>query len=286
MLGTKGLGDYPRAIANFEAALDIARAADLQWHFGPTLIGIDHARACIGRYGEAWAGMQKTLHWLENLSQSRYQLIAIVSIGHLLLDLGLNEMAIEHLERGLALGRETGIQFWRATIETHLAVARSRLGQKVDVAALQTTLEQTRRTSERYMAVRCLEGLAEIAFASGNAGLCREYAEQLLAVAETNGLRELEAEARRWRGEAMLAEQDLSQARKELSRAAAMAEEIGRMRLQMDTQAALARLLRARGEHETARSHDDKVRGFADRIEKSLESSGLAAQLHIECSNR
>ncbi len=47
-LGTKGLGDYPRAIASFESALDIARSADLQWHLGPTLIGLDHARASTG----------------------------------------------------------------------------------------------------------------------------------------------------------------------------------------------------------------------------------------------
>ena len=55
-------------------------------------------------------------------------------------------MAVEHLERGLALGRDTGIMFWRAAIDTHAAVARSRLGQSVDVAALQATLEQTRAT--------------------------------------------------------------------------------------------------------------------------------------------
>ena len=60
-VGTKGLGDYARATANFDAALGIARAADLQWHLGPTLLGLDHVRACTGRYGEAWLGMQETL---------------------------------------------------------------------------------------------------------------------------------------------------------------------------------------------------------------------------------
>ncbi len=85
---------------------------------GPTLLGLDHVRACTGRYGEAWTGMQKTLHWLESLKQARYQFIAYDFIGHLLLDLDLNEQAIEHLERGLALGHDTGIMFWRAAIET------------------------------------------------------------------------------------------------------------------------------------------------------------------------
>jgi len=280
-VGTKGLGNYPRAQASFEAALAIARAADLQWHFGPTLIGLDHVRACTGRYGEAWNGMQQTRHWLEGLSQVRYQLIAIDGIGHLLLDLGLNELAVEHLERGLALGRDTGILFWRATIEMHLAVARTRLGQQVDTSALQDILEQTRRTSERYMMVRCLDGLAEITLAAGDASRCRAYADELLAIAEPNGLRELEAVARRWRSETLFVEKDYVAAQAELSRAAVLAEEIGRVRLQMDTQAALARQLAAQGQRDAAQRHGAKARVIAEAIGKSLVSSGLEAQLGI-----
>lgn len=278
-VGTKGLGDYPRATANFEAALDIARTADLQWHFGPILLGLDHVRACTGHYGEAWSGMQNTLHWLDSLGQARYQLIALDCIGHLLLDLGLNELAIEHLERGLALGRDTGILFWRATIDTHLAVARSRLGQKDVAPALQTTLEQTRRTSERYMMVRCIDGLAEIALAAGAARRCRAYGDELLAIAEPNGLRELEAVARRWRGAALFVEKDYVEAQAELSRAAALAEAIGRVRLQMNVESVLARLLAAQGQRDAAQSHATKARTIAQAIEKSLESSGLQARL-------
>ncbi len=280
-LGTKGLGDYPRAMANFEAALDIARAADLQWHFGPTLLGLDHARACTGSYGEAWAGMQKTLHWLESLRQVRYQFIAYDCIGHLLLDLGLNELAVEQLERGFALGRDAGILYWRAAIETHLAVARSRLGQKNVAPPLQAALEQTRCTAERYMMVRCLDGLAEIALAAGDTRRCRVYGDELLAIAEPNGLRELEAVARRWRGEALLAEKSYVEAQADLFRAAALAEAIGRVRLQMDVETALARLFRSQGQNDAAQRHGATARIIAEAIGKSLESSGLEARLRM-----
>jgi tetratricopeptide (TPR) repeat protein len=225
--------------------------------------------------------MQKTLHWLESLRQVRYQLIAYDCIGHLLLDLGLNELVVEYLERGLALGRDTGILFWRSAIETHLAVARSRLGQKVATSALQTTLEQSRCTSERYMMVRCIDGLAEIALAAGGAKHCRAYGDELLALAEPNYLRELEAVARRWRGEALFAEKDYVAAQAELSRAAALAEDIGRVRLQMDTQAALARLFEAQGRSDAAQRHGAKARAIAEGIENSLESSGLDARLCV-----
>jgi tetratricopeptide (TPR) repeat protein/transcriptional regulator with XRE-family HTH domain len=278
-IGTKGLGDYPRAIAHFKAALTIAQAADLQWHFGPTLLGLDHARACSGHYGEAWSGMQKTLHWLENLNQVRYQLIAADCIGHLLLDLGLNELAIEHLERGLALGRDTGIQFWHAAIITHYAVAHSRLGQQVNMPALQNTLDQTRRTAERYMLVRCLDGMAEITLAVGDASRCRAYADELLAIAEQNDLRELEAVARRWRAEAMLVEKNFVEAQAELSRAVALADNIGRVRLQMDIQNTLSRLHASQGHRDTAQRHRTNAHAIAEAIDKSLESSGLKARL-------
>lgn len=275
-VGTKGLGDYPRAAANFEAALAIARAADLQWHFGPTLLGLDHVRACTGRYGEAWTGMNKTLAWLESLGQVRYQLIAYDAIGHLLLDLGLDDRAVKHLECGQALGRETGIMFWGTAIDAHLALARSRL-DRTDVAPLLlAALERSRGSCERYMMVRCLEALAETSHARGDADRCREFADELLALAEPNGLRELEAVARRWRGEALLAGKAYAQAGQELARAATLAQEVGRARLRMDTQAALARLHDAQGHAEAARGHRREARAIANAIDKSLASTQLA----------
>ena len=145
-VGTKGLGDYPRALANFEAALEIARAADLQWHMGPTLLGLDHVRACTGHYGEAWSGHARTLRWLESLGQVRYQLIAYDFIGHLLLDLGLNELALEQLERGLALGaRHRHHVLARRDRRAPRRRARRGSGRRTSHRALQATLEQTRR---------------------------------------------------------------------------------------------------------------------------------------------
>jgi tetratricopeptide (TPR) repeat protein len=230
--------------------------------------------------------MRKTLRWLESLKQVRYQLIAHDFIGHLLLDLGLNEQAVEQLECGLALGRNTGIMFWRAAIDAGLAVARSRLGQKDVAPALAAALERTRRSAERYLMVRCIDALAELALAAGDTGRCRAYADELLALAEANGLRELEAGARRWRGEALLRQQAYAQAQSELSRAAALAQEIGRVRLQMDAAAALARLFGAQGQSGAARRHDEKARAIAQAIETSVVSSGLEARLGIAGNSR
>jgi len=241
-VGAKGLGNYARAVAHFKTALDIARAADLQWHLGPTLLGLEHVRACTGAYGQAWSAMQETLRWLERLGQVRYQLIAHDFLAQLLLDLDLNEAAVEQLERGLAVGDETGIRFWRPTIEAQLAVARMRLGERDAGSALQDLVDRTRCSSERYLTVRCLDAMAEIALAAGEPSLCRAHADELIAIAEPSGMREIEAGARRWRGEAWLMERECTSARFELARAATLARAGGRLRLQRDVEAALARL--------------------------------------------
>jgi hypothetical protein len=53
------------------------------------------------------------------------------------------------------------------------------------------------------------------------------------------------------------------------------------VRLQMDAQAALARLLAAQGQRAAAQRHGAAARAIAEAIEKSLESSGLKARLHL-----
>ena len=105
------------------------------------------------------------------------------------------------------------------------------------------------------------------------------YADELLAIAVANGMRELEASAHRWRGEAALAEDALAPAHTELSRAAALADATGRVRLQVDTQAALARLCAVQGQPDAAQRHRDWARAIAQAIEASLVGSGLEARL-------
>ncbi|TAK81690.1 MAG: tetratricopeptide repeat protein [Betaproteobacteria bacterium] len=197
--GYMGLADYARAEASFEAALEIARKADLQWHMGPTLLGLDHVRACTGKTEEALAGMTKTLRWLESLKQARYQLIAYDLLSHLLLELGRNREAAEQCERGLALSSANRVTFWRSRLEANLAIARLRLGELDVGPSLERAAAYCRQNREGFQLARCLEGLAELALARGDAAGCRAHAEELLALVEPAGLSELADHARRWR---------------------------------------------------------------------------------------
>jgi len=228
LTGYMGLADYPRARAHFEASLEIARKADLQWHMGPTLLGLDHLRACAGQYDEALAGMTKTLRWLESLKQVRYQIIAYDLISHLLLDSGAAHDAAAWCRRGLELARSARITFWCPRIEANLAIARLRLGELDVGEPLERAAAYCRQNAEGFQLARCLAGLAELALARGDAAACLAHADELLSLVEPPGLAELAAEARRWRGEALLAHGRREEGSEELRRAALAAEKIGR----------------------------------------------------------
>ena len=278
-IGAKGLGDYPRATTHFDAALEIARAADLQWHIGPTLLGLDHVRACTGDYGPAWLRMRETLAWLESLKQVRYQLIAHDFMGHLLLDLGLNEMALEHLEPrpGARPRHRHHVLARRARYPCCGRALAARAGRRCRGAAghARTDAQQRRALHDGALPRRPGGGDA----GRWRSGRCRAYADEMLALGVANGLREIEAGALRWRGEALRAEKAYAPAQAALSRAAALAEDIGRMRLQMDCQAALARLFAAQGQRGDAQRHAERAHATARGIESSLNASGLEASL-------
>jgi tetratricopeptide (TPR) repeat protein/transcriptional regulator with XRE-family HTH domain len=273
--GYMGLADYARAESSYRAALAIARGADLQWHLGPTLLGLEHIHACTGRYGEAYDGMMKALRWLESVKQTRYQLMACDLLGHLLLDLGFYRQAVERCERGLALATREGITFWRPRMEANLAIARLRLGDLGVGPALEGALDECRRHSEATQGARCLEGLAQWALARGDAVACRAYADELLSWVEPAGMRELAGVGRRWRGEAMLAQRNHRAALEDLDRALAAAQSIGRPRLAADIHEALARLHEARGSRAQARRHGEDADDIAAGIVRSLAGSGL-----------
>jgi tetratricopeptide (TPR) repeat protein len=203
LTGYMGLADYPRARAHFEASLEIARKADLQWHVGPTLLGLDHVRACAGQYDEALAGMTRTLRWLESVKQIRYQLIAYDLVSHLLLDSGAAGDAAAWCRRGLELARSARITFWCPRIEANLAIARLRLGELEVGADLERAADYCRQNAEGFQLARCLAGLAELALARGDAAACLGHAAELLSLVEPAGMQELAAGARRWRAEAL-----------------------------------------------------------------------------------
>jgi predicted ATPase/DNA-binding XRE family transcriptional regulator len=240
--GYLGIGDYVQARVNFEVALEIAQRADLQWHIPPTRLGLACVRGASGEYGSALRDLRQTITSLERLKLPRYQVMAYELLASLLLDVELNQQALETAERGLALADSARLRFWRVRSEATHAIARMRLGDLDVGPALNETLRQARHNDERSQMVRCLEGLAELALRRGEVDACSALAEEMLALAGGGAMPELAARGHFWRGEALAALRKRGPAVEQLMLAAAAAEKIGRVRLAKDAYEALARL--------------------------------------------
>ena len=278
--GHMGLGDFPRALAHFDAALSIARAVDLQWHLGPTLIGRAYVQLALGKSSQAWADLNEALPRLETLGLVRYQIMSHDALGCLFLDLNHPEPASLHFERGLGLARDAGILYWRPRLQANLVIAQLRLGCQIDQAAMQAALQYSQDHSEAWLTLRCLEALAELALASGDGDGCIRHADQLLALATRGDLKQQIAIACRLRGLAFLAVNANEAARTQLAQATTLAEQIGHLRLAWQCHRALARAAAALGGG-TAES-DEKAHMLAARIAQNLYQSGLTSNLEAE----
>ena len=274
--GHMGLADYPRALSNFDAALAIARAADLQWHLGPTLIGRSHVRVALGKFGEALADLNEALPGLETLGLVRYQIMAHDALGCLFLDLNLPGQASEHFERGLQLACDAAIKYWVPRLQANLAVAQLRLGVPCDLSRLQEALQYSQDYREGWLASRCMEAFAESALADGDAQGCIGHADQLLALASRGGMRALIGQAHGLRGRAWLAVNSYQAARKELTQAVTLAKQLGQVRLAWECHRALAQVAAALGDRGDESDQRASVCALAAQIAENLRGSGLS----------
>jgi len=268
-LGHLGMGDHSQARLYFEAALEIAQRADLQWHIPPTLLGLACARGYLGDYGSAVHELRQIIRSLERSKLVRYLLMAYEMLASLLLEVDLNEQALEVSQRGRALAESAGLAFWRARREGTHAIARMRLGDLDVGSELNDTLRWARENNERSKMVRCIEALAELALRRGELDACAALAEEMLGLAEGGEMKELAARGRFWHGEALAALGKRDAAVAQLTLAAADAEKLGRVRLARDAAKALERV-------SGNAAHRARADGLAARI---AESSLVCARI-------
>jgi hypothetical protein len=219
-------------------------------------------RGYLGDYAGAVQQLWQTTSSLERSKLPRYLLMAHEMLATLLVELDLNELALEASQRGVTLAKSAGITFWHGRREATHAIARMRLGDLGVGAVLTRTLSWARDNDERAHMIRCVEGLAELALRRGEHDACSAYAEEMLSLAESAGMTELRARGHFWHGEALAARGERGDAVEHLTLAASAAETLGRLRLAKDATEALAQ---ASG----APTHRDRASALAARIERS-----------------
>jgi tetratricopeptide (TPR) repeat protein len=196
-------------------------------------------------------------------------------------DLNLPERAKAIHTEGVQVALTRKIGNWLPRLQANLAIDRLRLGELEVEVDLEEALATTLRRGQELHAPPCLEGLAELALIKGEPQRALDCADQLLALAEPRGMREAVAQAQRWRGEALLAAENVAAAEIALQRAAELAADINRARLLWDVHAALAGLYRATGQTGHAGSHQARVQALIDRIAANLTDPELRVGLPL-----
>ncbi|MEI8170313.1 MAG: hypothetical protein WCG50_11595, partial [Rhodoferax sp.] len=157
-----------------------------------------------------------------------------------------------------------------------------RLGIPVDIAVLQADLQYAQEHCEVWSTLRCLEAFAELALDKSETDECMAYADQLLALATRGELREVMGQAHRLRGLAFLAAQAYKSARKALTQALTLAEQIGRVRLAWECHQALARVAAAVGDGRGQNEQLARAHALADQIMENLRGMGLTLNLNAD----
>lgn len=258
-LGTVGTGDYATARTAFSESLAIADAAHLQWHRVCSLSGYGLAQAITGDFGPGLTMVLEAIDAAVSLGVTRFVCLALDCAGQLYQDLGSFDQASAFFRRGIDLSLRSESAFWLPRLQANEAITRLRQGDLNVEADLTEALELAIARGMEHHALRCREGLIELAMARGEYSQARSQAEALLALATERNLRELAVQARRWRGESLLMLNDLEHAERDLQQAAQLADGIGRVRLIMDVQRALARLYGARGDPKRALAHNERA---------------------------
>ncbi len=265
-----GIADYDRAKKVMARALEISQSAHLEWHSTQIQGPLGLAHGLSGNYQQALEYLNKSLRIAESIEAKRFHSLLLDMYGTIWQELNLPDRAKIAHKQAVALAQQADAGWWMPRLQANLAIDRLRLGDLDGEKILQSTFEKAMSRRLEIHAVRCLEGLAELALAQSKPHQALHYAEQLQHLAEPGGMRELVAQAHRWRGEALLALGELKMAAAELEQALGLAEAIGRPRLAWDLHAALAKVYRGQKKEEVALEHEAQVKQIVDNLANNL----------------
>jgi tetratricopeptide (TPR) repeat protein len=219
--------------------------------------------------------IQKALKMAESVGLARFRSMALDALGQHFQDLNLLEQAEALHKQGVQAMFRAESTFWLSRLQANYAIDRIRQGDlsvgETLLAALNIALER----GQEFHAVRCLEGLAELHIARGEAQEALRYADQLGALADERHMREMKTQSLRWRGEALMLLGQLDDARATLEQAAQLADQVGNVRVKWDIQAALAKCARLLGDESSAAQHEAAVQEIIAKIAANLPGDDL-----------
>lgn len=274
-IGTTGMGDYNRALALFNEALVDSVEARLAWHEMCTLSGLGLAQASLGDYRQGLATIISAYQLADQMKVDRFAAMALDCLGQIFQDLNLYDRAEAVHAQGMQRMFRIESTFWLPRLKANFAIDRMRQGDLNVEGTLKLALEMATGRLQGFHATRALEGLAELYMLRGEPDKTLDYANQLLEIAEARELREMSAQAQRWRGAALTALHRYDEAADALSIATALAIQVGRVTLARDLHSAWAKLWQSRGDDDQAAVHESAAREMNAQIMRQRPDEAL-----------
>lgn len=275
------LANYEVAINHAQQAFSICESLQMDWHREAVLFNLGYALMAHGEYQQGFNYIEQSLELTERLGLPYHRSIVLGLLGNLYRDLGLLEKAIDAHIEGLDIALASKAGNWLPRIQTNLVIDQIRFGDLAGEDELKAALNVSRRRGQLLHVSLALQGLAELAYAKRIWEMSLDYADQLLTLARQGGMRERMAQAFRWRGLALMALKQTEAAREELVKAAGLAKEIGRPRLQWEVHEALAQYHRHQDEQDKAQEHEIEINRIVEAIDQSLEDETLKSRLPL-----
>ena len=244
------------------------------------------ARTGLGDYDAGLAALEECLQLCEKLDNELEMNRALNTLGMVYMQCGALDAGLAFSRRGLEIARQSRHATGFERVAFNLADQADGFLARGDLALASDVLDETVHIVEhppasRWMTWRygthCWTSLGELWLARGDLERAERHANQALEIAVPTHSRKYESRAWRVKGDVALRRRAFGEAEEALRRALALADEIVEPREQWLSQAAMGRLLGARGDAAGARQAYRAAREIIDRVRASLRHPELRA---------
>ncbi|MCH9648962.1 MAG: CHAT domain-containing protein [Deltaproteobacteria bacterium] len=273
---TEHLGEPAEAHGHYRRALEIHAATGDRRGQAQTLNNLGVLLSGAGDLDSATARYVEALEIFQALGEPRWQARTLSNLGYADRAVGESKRALVNFGRALELFRQAEDRRGEATILGNLGLVKRELGEPAEALDLhRRALELRRLLGHRRGEAMALCRLGEILFELGETDAAQVHLRQAIALASEIGGRQIGAAGRLALGKILLDRGELGSAQEELELALGLASEAGQRTTEGEILFYLARVDRAAGLSESARSHIDSALERFEEVRSSFESPQL-----------
>jgi serine/threonine protein kinase/Tfp pilus assembly protein PilF len=271
-------GRFDQAQEQYLKALELRRSSGDQKGAAMESSGLGSLFAIQGRYGAAVSAQQDALKGFQESNQKGFWVTGILlDYGHALALSGRSEEANKYLTDALKSAREQQSDQQVAMALSYQGDNALYKGDMKGAASLYAeALTAAKKSGDAQLVLQTKVNLAKLAVQEGKFAVALTALRGLGDEADALGLKELSAQCKVYRGEAMIGMKDYAGAQKELRSAITNSDKLGLRVLQAQSHYQLGRALELSGKAADAKEQYQLARQAADEVLKEAHTDAVA----------